>query len=102
MKLWNVIIVHDVFALAESPEKAREVILAAIHNGELPPCDQNAIPVNHERSIREAWREQKPFVAEDVSDKDFESIKGKTTLEIFGQIFSKMPVNDVTARASKK
>lgn len=101
MRLWNTIIVYDVYALAETPEKAREVIMAAINGGELQPSDQNAIPVNHERSIRESWKEQRPFVGEDVSDKDFESIKGKNTLEIFQMIFSKQPVNDVTAKKAK-
>lgn len=101
MKVWNVIVVHDVYAIAETPEAARASIIAAIASGEIEITEQNAIPVNHERSIRETWRDQKPFVGDDVSDADFETLKGKTTLEIFKMIMTKEPPVDPTAKAPK-
>lgn len=101
MKVHNVIIVFDVYAVAEEPAAAREAIIAAINNGEIKISDQNAIPVNHERSIRDSWRDERPFIGADVSDEDFESLKGKTTLEIFKMIMTKEPPADPTAKAPK-
>lgn len=100
MKVWNVIVVHDVYAIAETPESARAAIIAAIASGEIELTEQNAIPVNAERGLRESWREQKPFVGDDVSDADFETLKGKTTLEIFKMINEKLPA-DPTAKTPK-
>lgn len=101
MKVHNVIVVYDVYAVAETPEAAREAILGAIAAGELNPSDQNAIPVNHERNIRESWREQKPFIGADVSDADFETCKGKTTLDIFNMLFTRTDPTEKTRTAKK-
>lgn len=101
MRVHNVIVVYDVYAVAETPESARAAILGAIASNELQPSDQNAIPVNHERSIREQWRTEKPFVGEDVSDADFERCKGKTTLDIFNMLHTKPPA-DPNAKPAKK
>ena len=48
----------------------------------------------------------KPFVADDVSDDDFERVKGKTTIEVFEMLHVKKPepsVNpDTTVTAPAK
>lgn len=85
--LHNVVLVYDVYVVAESSEAARQaakdLVLAENPEDRLPPNDENALPVNHARAIREAWKTQAPIVAADVSDETFEQIKGKKTLEIF-------------------
>jgi hypothetical protein len=90
MKLHNVIVVFDVYAVSsdgeDSATKARECVLAAIASGELAPSDQNAIQVLNERNIREAWKAERPFVGADVSDADFEQLKGKTTEDVFNML----------------
>lgn len=86
-RLHNVVIVYDVYCVAESPEEARQAVKDLI-NAENPDdrlaiSDENALPVTHTRSIRDSWKDQSPVVAADVSDADFDRIKGKKTLEIF-------------------
>lgn len=91
MRLYNTIMVFDVYCVAESPEEARATILEAIRDGEQPldPSEQNALPVSREREVRDAWREEKPFVGATVSDEDFERCKGKTTFEVFKMLHVK-------------
>lgn len=85
--LHNVVLVYDVYVVAESAEAARQaakdLVVAENPEDRLAPNDENALPVNHVRTIRDSWRTQAPLVAADVSDDDFEKIKGKKTLEIF-------------------
>lgn len=85
--LHNVVIVYDVYCVAESPAEAREAVKQLIVSSDpeerLAISDENALPVVHARSIRDSWKEQSPVVAADVSDADFERIKGKKTLAIF-------------------
>ena len=88
MRLYNAIIIHDVYVTAESSEKAREAVLAWIAEG-ATPSESVAYEANREGAIRQSWRDQRPLVAGDVSDEDFEAIKGKTTLEIFEHIYTK-------------
>ena len=89
MKLFNVIVVWDVYAVAETPESARAVVMEFIKGGDFDASDTNAIPVVAERNIREAWTKLGPLVAVDVSDADFEAVKGKTTLDVFKMLFGK-------------
>ena len=53
--------------------------------------EQTALAVTKEREIRTAWREEKVIVAADVSDDDFEKLKGKTTLDVFNMLHTKQP-----------
>ncbi len=93
MRIQNVIVVYDVYCVTgddeQAPQHAREEIIRAIQNGELAPSDQNAIPVSMERAIRETWKDERPFVAADVTDAEFETLKGKTTLDIFNMLHVK-------------
>jgi predicted NAD-dependent protein-ADP-ribosyltransferase YbiA (DUF1768 family) len=91
MKLFNVVIIHDVFVVGDNPEKAREAVLAAIREG-TSPTEMTALEARSESNIRQSWREQKPYVAADISDADFEKVvKGHTTIEMFKQIYTKQP-----------
>jgi hypothetical protein len=88
MKLYNAIAIWDCYVVAESSEKAREALLGSISDGEAP-SEIVAVEANREAAIRDAWREQKPLVAVDVSEADFQQLKGKTTIEIFGRLYTK-------------
>ena len=107
LKLHNVIIVFDVYALAHDAAQAREVIIAAIRdspaNGAEPfaPSEAVALPTSRIREVRAAWTNQKPFVADDVTDEEFESVKGKTTIEVF-QMLNLKPEDGEPVSAPKK
>lgn len=97
MKVFNCIVVYDVFAVAETEAEAMIAVRAAIQDPDpetrLTPSEHTTLGVTNERQIREAWVDQKPFVGADVSDQDFETLKGKTTIEIFKMLFEKPPAN---------
>lgn len=88
MKVYNAIAIFDVFVVAESSEAAREALLAHIADG-IKPSEVVGVEITHERAIRASWCEEKPFVGEDVSDADFAKLKGKTTLQVFKEIYTK-------------
>lgn len=87
-KLFNVIVVYDVYAVAHDFETATAAVKDFIQNGELPPSESKALGVRREVEVREAWRNEKPFVGADVTDDEFEKIKGKTTIETYN-LFNK-------------
>ena len=90
MKLFNAIAIFDVFIVAESSESARATLLKWIRDEKLPPTETRAFESRMENSIRASWCDQKPLVADDISDSDFENhVKGHTTLEIFQHIYTR-------------
>lgn len=91
MKLFQTIIIFDVVAAANSEEAARLALLALIRD-QLEPQAPNEIlarEITQEREIRVAMRTAKPIVGGDVSDADFETIRGKTNLEMFERLYTK-------------
>lgn len=100
-KLFNTIIVWDVYAYAENQEDARAAALENIKAGllgdtELPPSTQTAIELGRQ-SVREAWLNQTPLVGEAVSDADFQKIKGKTCEQVWAEM-NKKSVDDKKAK----
>ncbi len=93
MKLYNTIVVFDVYAVAESEEDARAAVMANIRQNADPlrATEENALEVREARSIRSTWLDQKPCVGGEVSDEDFEKLKGKNTQEIFEMLHLKKP-----------
>ncbi len=89
MKIFNVIAVFDVYCVAESEEMAREAVMQMIHREAEPASEQNALEVTKAREVRAAWENKNPFVAADVSDEDFETLKGKTTAQTFAMLHEK-------------
>ena len=90
MRLYNAIAIYDVYVIAESGESAREALLATIQNdADFKPSEVVATESMREGAVRESWQGEKPVVAADVSDEDFTSIKGKTTIEIFQHLYLK-------------
>jgi hypothetical protein len=88
VKLYNTIVIFDVYTVAESNEAAREALLAWIAEG-MQPSESVAVEVNREQAIRASWREQKPLVGADISDEDFKKLEGRTTLQAFEQLYLK-------------
>ncbi len=89
LKLFNVIVIWDVYAVAKTPEAAIEATAQWIKSGDLPASSQNALETRENRQIRADWMNEKPIVGEDLSDEEFESLKGKTTLDAFNRFYSK-------------
>ncbi len=95
MKLFSVIKVYDVYVAAESAEEASMTIIKAIRNSDpetlLAPNEATVNEARNERDVHERWRDLKPFVGDDVSDADFETLKGKTTIQILDMLHPKQP-----------
>lgn len=68
----------------------------------LPPSESTAIETREERNVRQAWRDEKPLVGNDVSDVDFEKLKGKTTLDVFKMLYHKDPTVQNAKNANPK
>lgn len=90
MKLFNAIAIYDVYVVAESSEDARRALLAAIEDSQ-PPSEIVGVEVTREEAIRASWCEQAPFVGDEITTQDFDKIKGKSTVEIFRQLYTKQP-----------
>ncbi len=89
MKLFNTCVVWDIYTVAESHEAARAAAEAMIKSGELNPSESVALEVKRENEVREAWRNERPLVGQDISDADFEKLKGKTTHDVFAMLHVK-------------
>ncbi len=89
MRLYNTIVVFDVYCIANTQEAAVAAAKAWIKDG-LEPTESVALESREEKNVRQSWRDQKPLVGTDVSDKEFEEqIKGHTTIEIFTHLYQK-------------
>jgi hypothetical protein len=89
MKLYNTVVVWDCYTVAENAEAARTAAYQMIQTGELPPSESVAPEVKREGEVRDAWRNQNPIVAADVSEADFAKVKGKTTLDVYNMLHTK-------------
>ena len=91
MKLFNTILVWDVYVVAESEEAARAAAYALITatDDPLKSAEETAIEAREERNIRTKWRDERPIVGADVSDDDFEMLKGKTVVEAHAMLYRK-------------
>ena len=89
MRLFNTIVIFDVYTVANDAEEARKAVVAAIAEG-ASPTEITALEAKFESNIRASWRDQKPFVAADVSDEDFEKrVKGSTTFDLWKRLYTK-------------
>lgn len=89
-KLFNVIVVFDVYAVARNGESARECVLNWIRNEQLEPSEQRALEARRDPEVRLAWREEKPLVADDITDEEFDGfVKGNTTIKVFEHLYLK-------------
>lgn len=97
MKIFNIVKTWDVYCTAESEAEALKAVGIHIRQEGLRASEEIAIETLDERNVRAAWRDEKPLVADDVSDADFERVKGKTTIEVFNMLHKR----DVAKAASK-
>jgi hypothetical protein len=90
MKLYNTIVIYDVYTIANSSETARKAVMQFIQAGDIQPSESTALETRAENNIRSSWRDQKPLVGEDITDDDFDKrVKGHTTIEMFQHIYLK-------------
>lgn len=85
--------IHDVYVVAESNTDAIDALRALITEqagaGDLKPTEQTALESRNANNIRESWQKERPLVGAQVSDADFEKLKGKTTSEIWDLVYGK-------------
>jgi hypothetical protein len=91
LRLYNTIAIFDIYVAAHTPEAAREALIEAIKSGELKPSEMVAKEVTMPGSIRSSWVDEKPWVAPDVTDEEFESLKGSTTMQAYEKLYTKTP-----------
>jgi hypothetical protein len=90
MRLFNTIAIFDVYIVAGNEQTARDTLINAIASGDLKPSETTATESRFDRSIRQGYRDERPFIAADVSDADYKKkCKGKTTIQIFQHIYEK-------------
>jgi len=89
-KLFNTIIVFDVYAWAENEEDAREAAIANIRDTEQPlePSEQTALDTGR-TGPRTAWINRGPLVGAAVAEADYQAVKGKTCLEVWESLNKK-------------
>jgi hypothetical protein len=89
LKLYNTIAIVDVYFVARDGVSARDALIAAIASGDAKPTEVTAMEIRQQGSIRSSWIEQKPFVAADVTDDEFESLKGVTVGAAFERFYTR-------------
>ena len=91
LRLFNTIIIFDVYTVARTAEAAREGLLSAIRASENPaePSESVAREITMKNSIRLSWVEQKPWYANDVTDDEFAALKENTTMQLFERFYEK-------------
>mgnify|MGYP001289189670 CR=1 FL=1 len=88
LRLYNTIVVFDVYMIARSAEAAREGLLSTI-TGTIAPTETVAKEVTMPNSIRQSWVNEKPWMALDVTEEEFEQLKGITASEAFTKLYTK-------------
>lgn len=91
LRLFNTILIYDVYTVARTAEAARESLLSAIRAGESPvePTESVAREVTMRNSIRQSWTEQKPYYASDVTDEEFDGLKEHDTLQMWARLYTR-------------
>lgn len=88
LRLYNTIIVFDVYTVARSAGAAREAVIAALREG-AQASEEVAQEVTNERSIRASWVDQTPYVAADVTEEEFSGLQGVKTLEAYRRLYKR-------------
>lgn len=89
LKLYNTIAIYDVYTVARDNETARMALLNAINSGDARPTEITSTEIRRQGSIRSSWLDQPPFVAGDVTDAEFETLKGITTGAAFSRFYER-------------
>lgn len=87
LRLYNTIVIYDDYVIAKSNESARTTLEATILAGEIAPTESIAKEVTMANSIRSSKTEGKPLVAGDVTDEEFETLRGITNSASFERFY---------------
>jgi hypothetical protein len=87
LKLYNTIAIFDVYTISRDGNIARDALIAAIASGDVEPTEITATEIRQQTSIRSSWLEKSPFVATDVTDAEFATLKGITTGAAFERFY---------------
>jgi hypothetical protein len=89
LRLYNTIVIYDVYMIARSESAAKEALAQSIASGDARPTEIVAKEVTTTNSIRLSWANEAPFVAADVNDAEFETLKGITTSLAFERFYNR-------------
>lgn len=89
LRLFNTIIIYDDYVVAKSAEEARTALQVAITTGDVSPIEVVAKEVTMANSIRSSKTDDKPLVASDISDEEFETLKGITNSAAFERFYER-------------
>jgi hypothetical protein len=90
LKLHNTIVTWDVYCFSYGHEPALIAVMELIRAGELNATHMKALE-QHVAPISPKFRDERPIVAADVSDEDFETLKGLTTQQAYELISKRYP-----------
>jgi hypothetical protein len=89
LKLYNAIAIFDVYMVSRDGNLARESLISAIASGDVEPTEVTATEIRQQGSIRASWLEKSPYIATDVTDAEFETLKGITTSAAFDRFYTR-------------
>lgn len=91
---------YDVYCVANSEEEANAAALSLVRAAEDPlvPNEQVANECRKAKEIRQKYETERPLVGADVSDEDFETLKGKTNAEIHAMLYAKAEPEPAAAK----
>lgn len=89
LRLYNTIVIFDVYTIARSGEAAREALIELIKTAQIEPTEAVAKESTMVNSIRASQLEVSPLVAADVTDEEFDKLKGITNAQAFERFYKK-------------
>lgn len=89
LRLFNTIVIFDDYTVAKTADEARAALLAAIADGSAAPTEVVSKEVTMANSIRTSKADEKPLVAGDVTDEEFETLKGITNSAAFERFYTR-------------
>ncbi len=89
LRLYNRIVIFDDYVVAKSPEAANEIFMNEILEGRVAPMESVCKEVTMANSIRSSKTDDKPLVANDVTDEEFETLKGITNSAAFERFYTR-------------
>lgn len=90
MKLFHVIVQHDFYVLANSTEAARATADTVITENMEKPVESVAIETRRLTDVSERWREQAPYVADDIVG--YDPVAEDTVGVLFSRLYKDKPL----------
>jgi len=99
VKLFQTIVIFDVVVAGKDDADARDTLLKEIRGfleakGAAPflePTTHTACEIRNERDLRAQMRDKPPIVGEALTDAEYQTLKGKTNLDVFNALYTKTP-----------